>query len=104
MSCNCQNVYKFQTPVNGCNTNGFKQMFAGLADGTYSVELEFLNGRHLVGITKLGSDIETVGSVVLNENYTYTGRVLDASGNVVPLYFETVPYDCFQFDTEIILS
>jgi hypothetical protein len=78
-------------------------MFSSLPDGNYSVELEFLNGRHLIGITKVGDDIETVGSVVLNENYTYTGRVLDANGVVVPLVVNTVSYSCFQFDTEFIL-
>lgn len=104
MSCNCQNVYKFQTPVNGCNTSGFTSMFSGLADGNYSVELEFLSGRHLVGITKIGTDIETVGSVALNENYTYTGRVKNDAGAYVQLYFSTVAYDCFQFETEFILS
>lgn len=102
MSCNCQNVYKFQTPVNGCNSAGFTSMFKSLEDGNYSVELEFLNGRHLVGITKIGNDIETVGSVVLNENYTYTGRVLNAAGAVVPIYVSTVAYDCFQFETQFL--
>lgn len=86
--------------MNGCNYDGFKEMFSSLADGTYSIELEFLNGKHLIGITKTGATIETVGSVVLNENYTYTGQVLNSSGVVVPLVFETISYDCFQFETK----
>ena len=90
--------------MNGCNSDGFKEMFTSLADGNYTVELDFLNGKQLIGITKSGATIETVGSVVLNENYTYTGRVVNASGFVVPIYVSTVPYDCFQFETKLFMS
>jgi len=103
MSCCCQKVYKFCNSVNGCNYEGFTEMFTSLPDGNYNVELEFLNGKHLIGITKSSETIETVGSVVLNENYTYTGKVVDASGSVIPLVVDNVSYDCFQFETKTIL-
>lgn len=102
MNCNCSNVYKFPKAVNSCNSAGFTSMFAGLEDGSYLIELEFLNGRHLIGITKAGNDIEPVGVVTLNESYTYTGKIVNSAGAYVPLYISTVPYDCFQFETKLL--
>lgn len=103
MSCCCTKVYKFCKPLRGCSASDFANLFKGLAEGTYSVQLDFLSGKQLRMVTVKDSIILVSGGD-LNESYTYTGQVFDSGGNVVPLVFETLSYDCFQFETKIFLQ
>ena len=99
MSCCCTNTYKFCKPVNGCNSASFSALFSGLPDGSYTIQLDYLNSVQNIGITVASGVLTFTSTIVLNENFTYTGQVLNSSGIVVPLTFYTVPYDCFQFVT-----
>jgi hypothetical protein len=99
MSCCCTKIYKFCKPVNGCNSESFAALFASVPDGSYIIQLDFLGSVQIIGITITGGVLDFTSSIGLNENFTYTGQLLNGSGVVVPLYFSTVAYDCFQFTT-----
>lgn len=101
MSCCCEKVYKFCTLVPSCNSDAFKELFKDLADGDYTVQLEFLGARLNIPITVASNvvTIEPADLVKLNESFTYQGKVLNSEGETVPLTFETVEYDCFEFST-----
>jgi hypothetical protein len=99
MSCCCTKIYKFCKPVNGCNSESFAALFASVPDGSYMIQLDFLGSVQTIGITITGGVLAFTSSIGLNENFTYTGQLLNGSGVVVPLYFSTVAYDCFQFTT-----
>jgi hypothetical protein len=99
MSCCCTKIYKFCKPVNGCNSESFAALFAGVPDGSYTIQLDFLGSVQSIGITITGGVLAFTSSIGLNENFTYTGQLLNGSGVVVPLYFYSVAYDCFQFTT-----
>lgn len=91
MSC-CNNIRKFNEFVTACTPQTFLDLFKDLADGTYSVRLNFLGALIIIPITVAASVV--TGTVpALNENYTYTGKVLNAAGETI------TEYDCFEFKT-----
>ena len=40
----------------------------------------------------------------LNENYTYTGQVINPQGEIVNFEVDGIEYDCFEFSTKVGLS
>ena len=37
----------------------------------------------------------------MNESYTYTAQIYDPEGDIVPLTYEEITYDCIKFQTII---
>jgi hypothetical protein len=103
MSCCCKKTYKFCYPINPCDKNSFANLFKGLLDGNYIVQLNYLDAILNIAITIVGSvvDATNLNLSSLNESYTYTGKVINNIGEVVPLTKDNVVYDCFQFATNI---
>lgn len=99
MSCCCQSVYKMCAKVSACGMGGLEQLLTGwLPDGQYTVKLDFLNSSIEVPVI-VEAAVVTTGVVALNENYTYTGKVVDAEGAAVPITVEDDSFDCFEFKT-----
>jgi len=73
----------------------FADLFKTLPNGEYIVELDFLNGKQLRTIT-VADGVVTTSGAALNENYIYTGKI-----NNTTLTFDSVVYDCFQFETKL---
>lgn len=40
----------------------------------------------------------------LNENYTYSGQIIDPNGEIVTLEVNGIEYDCIEFSTKIIIN
>jgi hypothetical protein len=40
----------------------------------------------------------------LNENYTYTGQIIDPFGEIVNIEVDGIEYDCIEFSTKIIIN
>lgn len=76
----------------------FESLFSGLDDGAYTVKLDFLNSTIDVPIVVEAGEVEA-STVALNENYSYTGKVVDAEGETVNLTMGEASFDCFQFHT-----
>jgi hypothetical protein len=104
MSCCCSATYKFCSPVNTCDANTFKAMFTALTDGSYTVQLHFLGASVNIPITVAAGVVTLTNDLNLNEKYTYTAKVINAGGFEVTLYYNTVAYDCIQFNTKLISS
>ncbi len=106
MSCCCTNTYKFCQPVDSCTGNGFTDMFKALADGVYTVQLDFLDSviEYTINVASNVVTLNEGVTIILNERFTYTGKVINASGAVVSLIFGGTSYDCFQFDTKYFLN
>ncbi|MEO7049878.1 MAG: hypothetical protein ABI091_31530 [Ferruginibacter sp.] len=100
MSCCCDKTYKFCKGVGTCNADDFKKMFTGLADGTYTVQLDFLDSKVNITITVATNVVTVADPFILNENYTYTGKVIKADGTTAMLIEDTISYDCFEFTTQ----
>lgn len=104
MSCCCTNTYKFCSPVNTCDDDTFKSMFTGLADGNYKVQVHFLDSVIDIAITVAAGDVTLPDPLNLNEKYTYSAKVYNSAGAEVVLYYNTVAYDCIQFNTKFLSS
>lgn len=101
MSCCCEKQYRFCNSVSVCTTDGFKDLFKNLTDGAYNIKLDFLDKTLVIPITVAGKVVTVTDELVtgLNERYTFTGKVINASGDVVPLTVGEETYDCFEFTT-----
>jgi hypothetical protein len=76
-------------------------MFTGLEDGNYTVQLNFLDSVIDVDIVVTGGVATLTDPLNLNEKYTYVAKVFNAGGFEVTLYYNTVAYDCIQFNTKL---
>lgn len=103
MSCCCVKILKFCTPISACDKYAFANLFKGLQDGTYTVELQYLDAIVSIPITVVSGnvDVTILNLTALNEIYTYTGLVRDSAGAVVKFTKASIEYDCFQFSTTI---
>lgn len=102
MSCCCTKIYKFCNKIDSCSDE-FGKLFADLASGNYTIELDFLNSTVQIPITVTSGvvDISPLDQNKLNESYTYIGKVVDSSGVTVSLAKDAISYDCFQFETKL---
>jgi hypothetical protein len=68
-------------------------------DGVYRMKLDFLSAGIEESASFIATNTATFSKDHLNENYTYTGQVIDAAGEVVTFTVDEVEYDCFEFST-----
>lgn len=40
----------------------------------------------------------------LNENYTYSGQIINPNGDIVNIEIDGIEYDCIEFSTKIIIN
>ena len=76
----------------------FQSLFTGLANGSYTVKLDFLNSTIDVPIVVSEGAVEA-NTVALNENYSYTGKVVTDEGVTISLTMDEATFECFQFQT-----
>lgn len=101
--CCCSNVYRI-CDVIVCDANPLVLPVPIPSDGDYTLELDFLNSVVRKTATLSLGDNATFEDVPLNEQYTYTGRVMDAAGDPVTFEIDEIEYDCFQFSTKRIAA
>jgi hypothetical protein len=70
------------------------------ADGTYTLELDFLQDviRKTAQLTE--GDNMTFDAVDLNERFTYVGHLKGPDGLPISFTIDTVQYDCIEFTTK----
>ena len=98
MSC-CNKIYKYPKAVNTCTQDDFKAIFSFLGNGDYTVLLNFLDSVQVITLNATERVITITSDYALNENYTYTGRIVDTE-----ILVSNVVYDCFEFTTKIFNS
>lgn len=69
------------------------------AGGVYHLQLDFLNGMLVESAEFIATNTATFSKELLNENFTYTGWVVNSSGEKVPFTIDDEVYDCFEFTT-----
>jgi hypothetical protein len=98
MSCCCEKVYRMcDVPV--CDGESLVLPVTIDAGGDYTLQLDFLDSMLTETASFIATNTATFSKDLLNEKYTYTGRVVDAAGAVVNFTVDTVEYDCFEFTT-----
>lgn len=73
------------------------------ADGIYTLVLQFLNVEFRIGANGVTGEELVFPAHELNENYTFTGKIIGPDGQVVTFQEgeepNVVTYDCISFKT-----
>lgn len=100
--CNCCKKTLNLGCLNACNAVYDTGIIAELAtEGVWVLELTFgsVNLYYSVEVKAGDSIIFTLTN--LNENYTYSGQIIDPNGEIVTLEVDGIEYDCIEFSTKI---
>ena len=72
--------------------------------GTWILQLSFGSVSVYYSTTVVDGEAVYFTMTNLNENYTYTGQIIDPSGIIVKVEVDGIEYDCIEFSTKIGLS
>ena len=75
-----------------------------ITEGTWVLELTFGSVNIYYSVDVLDGETVIFTLTNLNENYTYTGQIVDPNGNVVKIKVNGIEYDCIEFSTKIITN
>jgi hypothetical protein len=75
-----------------------------ITEGTWVLELTFGSVNIYYSVDVLDGETVIFTLTNLNENYTYTGQIVDPNGNVVKIEVNGIEYDCIEFSTKIITN
>lgn len=102
MSC-CSKILNIIPKVGTCTDSMLALKYSAL-DGDYTFQIEFLNSAINKAVTVVGDGIASFETSDLNEGFTYTGKLFDNEGVLVPLVWDEISYDCIQFTTAQIIG
>lgn len=99
MPCCCSNIYKLCDLV-VCDAEDLVLPIPIPADGTYTLELQFLGDvtRKIAALS--AGDNATFDKTGLNERFTYVAHVADPGGEKVTFTIDDKVYDCVEFTTK----
>jgi len=103
--CNCCEKTLNLGCLNACNAIYNTGIVVELAtEGTWVLELSFgsVNVYYSVDVIAGETVIFTLSN--LNENYTYSGQIIDPNGEIVNIEIDGIEYDCIEFSTKIIIN
>ena len=101
--CNCCENTLILGCINSCDAVLNTDIIATIA-GVWILELNFSNVTIYYSFDANMFDTVIFTLENLNENYTYTGQIIDPNGNVVKLFIDGIEYDCIEFSTKVGLS
>jgi len=98
--CNCcENTLNLGC-INSCDAS-FDTGIIATIEGIWILELNFSNVAIYYSFDAAMFDIVIFTLENLNENYTYTGQIIDPKGNVVKIKVDGIEYDCIEFSTKV---
>jgi len=75
-----------------------------LTEGVWVLQLSFGSVSVYYSVDVLDGETVIFTLTNLNENYTYTGQIIDPSGVIVKIEVNGIEYDCIEFSTKVGLS
>lgn len=99
MPCCCTRVYAICELIL-CDGEDLVLPIPITVDGTYFLHLDFLDQVIEKEAALSAGDNATFDKDELNEQFTYTGQVLDEAGNVLSFDIDGKTYDCVEFTTK----
>lgn len=75
-----------------------------LTEGVWVLELTFGSVNVYYSVYAKDGDTVIFTLTNLNENYTYSGQIIDPNGEIVTLEVDGIEYDCIEFSTKIIIN
>lgn len=103
--CNCCEKSLNLGCFNACNFIYNTGIVAdALTAGTWILELTFGSVNVYYSVYVLDGETVIFTLTNLNENYTYSGQIIDPNGEIVTLEVNGIEYDCIEFSTKIIIN
>lgn len=103
--CNCCEKSLNLGCLNACNAIYNTGIVAdALTEGTWVLELTFGSVNIYYSVDVLDGETVIFTLTNLNENYTYSGQIIDPNGEIVTLEVNGIEYDCIEFSTKIIIN
>ena len=103
--CNCCEKSLNLGCFNACNfvyNTGI--VVDALTEGVWVLELTFGSVNVYYSVDVLDGETVIFTLTNLNENYTYSGQIINPNGEVVNIEFNGIEYDCIEFSTKIITN
>lgn len=103
--CNCCEKSLNLGCFNACNFIYNTGIVAdALTAGTWILELTFGSVNVYYSVDVLDGETVIFTLTNLNENYTYSGQIIDPNGEIITLEVNGIEYDCIEFSTKIIIN
>ena len=103
--CNCCEKTLNLGCLNACNAVYNTGIIAdAITAGTWVLELTFGSVNIYYSVDVLDGETVIFTLTNLNENYTYSGQIIDPNGEIVTLEVNGIEYDCIEFSTKIIIN
>lgn len=103
--CNCCEKTLNLGCLNACNGIYDTGIVAdAITAGTWVLELTFGSVNIYYSVDVLDGETVIFTLSNLNENYTYSGQIIDPNGEIVKLEVNGIEYDCIEFSTKIIIN
>lgn len=99
MPCCCSRIYRV-CDVIICDAEDLVLPIEVPADGTYTLELDFLQDVIRKTSMLTAGDNFTFDVVELNERFTYVGHLKGPDGMPITFTINDVQYDCIEFTTK----
>lgn len=103
--CNCCEKSLNLGCFNACNfvyNTGI--VVDALTEGVWVLELTFGSVNVYYSVDVLDGETVIFTLTNLNENYTYSGQIINPNGEVVNIEVNGIEYDCIEFSTKIITN
>lgn len=103
--CNCCEKTLNLGCLNACNAIYDTGIVAdAITAGTWILELTFGSVNIYYSVDVLDGETVIFTLSNLNENYTYSGQIIDPNGEIVMIEVNGIEYDCIEFSTKIIIN
>lgn len=103
--CNCCEKTLNLGCLNACNAIYDTGIVAdAITAGTWVLELTFGSVNIYYSVDVLDGETVIFTLTNLNENYTYSGQIIDPNGEIVIFEVNGIEYDCIEFSTKIIIN
>lgn len=99
MPCCCSKIYRV-CDVIICDGDDLVLPVTVPADGTYTLELDFLQDVIRKTAQLTAGDNFTFDMADLNERFTYVGHLKGPDGTPITFTVDAVVYDCIEFTTK----
>jgi hypothetical protein len=101
--CNCCEKTLNLGCINSCDASFNTNILVdALNEGVWVLQLSF-GSVFVVNYSTSVVDGESVSFTMtnLNENYTYTGQIIEPKGEIVNIVIDGIEYDCIEFSTKV---
>jgi hypothetical protein len=100
--CNCCENTLILGCLNSCDAVFDTRIVVDTStQGTWILQLSFGSVSVYYSTTVVNGESVSFTMTNLNENYTYTGQIIDPNGEIIKVERDGIEYDCIEFSTKV---